>query len=163
MNRHQQGFTLIELMIVVAIVGILAAIAIPRYRDYTIRVKVTEAILIAAKVKNDLVVFHADHGRFPINGAERSPFAIEAADNHPSIQNLAVHGAGPCNAAAGCRMSRIEVKLRDSYFGIPGSNSQLRLEGRASANGTISWFCGPRDVQPLKLKWLPSTCRHPPS
>ena len=162
MRRDTAGFTLIELMIVVAIIGVLAAIAIPQYRDYVIRVKISEALLVASQVKGDLALFFADHGRFPINAAERAPMGIAAADNHPFVQTLAIHGAGPCNAAAGCRRSRIEMKLRSDYFGIPGSESQLRLEGRADADGTITWRCGPRDVQPLRLEWLPSTCRQPP-
>ncbi|CAG36770.1 related to fimbrial protein [Precursor] [Desulfotalea psychrophila LSv54] len=74
MKQPQKGFTLIEIMIVVAIIGILSAIAFPLLRDYVIRAKVTEPLAEVAKAKNDLSVFYAEHNRFPVNGAERADF-----------------------------------------------------------------------------------------
>jgi type IV pilus assembly protein PilA len=65
MKRIQQGFTLIELMIVVAIVGILAAIALPAYRDYTIRAKVSEALAAAGACKTSVAEFAANKGTLP--------------------------------------------------------------------------------------------------
>ncbi len=166
MKPHEQGFNLIELMIVVAIIGILAAVAVPAYRDYTIRAKVSGVLLEVGRVKTDLIVFYAEHGRFPINAGERAPFEIVSTDNHPSIRGLELKGVGACNAGAGCAKARMEVMLRRAvYNGIGGdANSQLRIEGHGGPNGgVVTWFCGPRDVQPLKLEWLPATCRHPPS
>ncbi|WP_373509062.1 prepilin-type N-terminal cleavage/methylation domain-containing protein [Thiocapsa sp.] len=166
MKPNEQGFNLIELMIVVAIIGILAAVAVPAYRDYAIRAKVSEVLLEVGKVKTDLSLFYSDHGRFPINSAERAPFEIVSTDQHPTIRRLELKGVGACNAAAGCAKARMEVMLRRSvYDGIGGdANSQLRLEGHGGPNGgVVTWLCGPRDVQPLKLEWLPATCRHPPS
>jgi type IV pilus assembly protein PilA len=65
MKRVQQGFTLIELMIVVAIVGILAAIALPAYRDYTIRAKVSEALAAAGACKTSVADYVANKGSLP--------------------------------------------------------------------------------------------------
>jgi type IV pilus assembly protein PilA len=65
MKKIQQGFTLIELMIVVAIIGILAAIAIPAYQDYTIRAQVTEGINLATGSKVAVTEFFQDSGTFP--------------------------------------------------------------------------------------------------
>ena len=67
MKKVQQGFTLIELMIVVAIIGILAAVAIPAYQDYTIRAKVTEGLSLAAAGKTAVSEFYASNGRLPAN------------------------------------------------------------------------------------------------
>ncbi len=71
MKKIQQGFTLIELMIVVAIIGILAAIAIPAYQDYTIRTQVSEGLNIAAEAKNAISDFYSNRGRFA-TGANQS-------------------------------------------------------------------------------------------
>src|SRR5882724_12787447 len=65
MKSVQKGFTLIELMIVVAIIGILAAIAIPAYQDYTIRSQVTEGLSLASAVKAGVAEFYANYGSWP--------------------------------------------------------------------------------------------------
>src|SRR6267154_3710456 len=68
MKAMQKGFTLIELMIVVAIIGILAAIAIPAYQDYTIRAQVTEGLNLADAVKVAVADFYTQNGAFPAAG-----------------------------------------------------------------------------------------------
>ncbi|HFB1046346.1 TPA: pilin, partial [Neisseria gonorrhoeae] len=70
MNTLQKGFTLIELMIVIAIVGILAAVALPAYQDYTARAQVSEAILLAEGQKSAVTEYYLNHGIWPAdNGA----------------------------------------------------------------------------------------------
>lgn len=159
------GFTLIEVMIVVAIVGVLIALAYPHYQTYVIRANMTEAFLEIGKVRTDLAVFYALHGRFPVNADERGEFRKQPADGHPAIRRLDVHGVGACNVNAGCSRSRVEVQLqRAVYLGVGGDgNSQLRLEGEAGVDGVIVWKCGPRNVQPVRMEWLPASCRTPPS
>ncbi len=159
--QPSRGFTLIELSMVVAILSILVATAIPAYQQFAIRASVSEALVGVSPVKTDLVDFFSKHGRFPADAAERMTFRITPADLHPTFRNLNIHGVGACNPSAGCSQARVEIQLqRDVYRGVDGdSHSQLRLEGLATPGGTITWKCGPRDVQPLKLEWLPSTCR----
>ncbi|HGJ9848812.1 TPA: pilin, partial [Neisseria gonorrhoeae] len=67
MNTLQKGFTLIELMIVIAIVGILAAVALPAYQDYTARAQVSEAILLAEGQKSAVTEYYLNHGKWPEN------------------------------------------------------------------------------------------------
>lgn len=156
----QRGFTLIELMITIGALSTLMAIAVPSFQNYVIRAQVSEALIAAGKVRNDLGIFAASEGRFPATSEERAAFEILPSDNHPSIQRLAVHGVGACNLNAGCSQSRLEIKLRPwVYRNIGGgAHSQFRLQG-AIGPGHTTWTCGPRDVQPLKLEWLPASCR----
>ena len=70
MKTLQKGFTLIELMIVVAIIGILAAIAIPAYQDYTIRAQVSEGLTLASDIKAGVAEYMAQTGDWPVNLAE---------------------------------------------------------------------------------------------
>ncbi|EMU4060306.1 pilin [Neisseria gonorrhoeae] len=67
MNTLQKGFTLIELMIVIAIVGILAAVALPAYQDYTARAQVSEAILLAEGQKSAVTEYYLNNGKWPEN------------------------------------------------------------------------------------------------
>jgi type IV pilus assembly protein PilA len=136
---HQQGFNPIELIIVVAIIGILAAVAVPQNRDYAIRAKVTEVLLEVGRVKTDLSLFYANHGRFPIDSAERVQFEIVSTDDHPTIRRLELKGVGACNTNAGCAKARMEVMLRRSVYNDIGgdANSQLRLEGHGGPNGGV--------------------------
>ncbi|EOG0503823.1 pilin, partial [Neisseria gonorrhoeae] len=81
MNTLQKGFTLIELMIVIAIVGILAAVALPAYQDYTARAQVSEAILLAEGQKSAVTEYYLNHGKWPENntsaGVASSPTDIK--------------------------------------------------------------------------------------
>ncbi|AKP11549.1 Fimbrial protein precursor [Neisseria gonorrhoeae] len=78
MNTLQKGFTLIELMIVIAIVGILAAVALPAYQDYTARAQVSEAILLAEGQKSAVTEYYLNHGEM----AERQHFCRRGIPPH---------------------------------------------------------------------------------
>ena len=65
MNKKDCGFSLIELVIVVAIIGILVAIALPQYQNYQLRTKVAEALVMVERVKSAIEVYHQEHGRWP--------------------------------------------------------------------------------------------------
>jgi len=90
MKTLQKGFTLIELMIVIAIIGILAAIAIPAYQNYTIRAQVTEGLSLAAGWKTAISEYYAQQGAFPTcsttSAAERKKALQEAMDGYKKLQ-----------------------------------------------------------------------------
>src|SRR5690554_6146121 len=90
--RGQKGFTLIELMIVVAIIGILAAIAIPAYQNYTIRARVSEAASVAASVKTAVGIYTSDVGDLPATLAALSPYVTSDSTGYASryVAKLAV-------------------------------------------------------------------------
>ena len=140
--KKQQGFTLIELMIVVAIIGILAAIAIPAYQDYTIRAQVSEGLNLTGACKAAVTEVYQDSGDFPTTNATAG---LEAATNITGkyTDSVTVGAAGICTAA---------------YGGEANSNIDgLTLIMRPTDNaGSVSWDCESAD---LDDKWLPSACR----
>jgi len=85
MKKIQKGFTLIELMIVVAIIGILAAIAIPAYSDYTERAKVSELVTIASACKASVSEYYQAQGIFPPNNDSATPAFRSLARFRPSV------------------------------------------------------------------------------
>jgi type IV pilus assembly protein PilA len=128
MKRLEQGFTLIELMIVVAIIGILAAVAIPSYQDYTARAQVTEGMSLTSQFKTPLAEYFADNGSFP-----------------PDIATL---GGGTTQGKyvasitfTGVSGSSITVQ---SKFAAANVNSQIKSEtfAIATTDGGKTWQCG---------------------
>ena len=141
--KKQQGFTLIELMIVVAIIGILAAIAIPAYQDYTIRAQVSEGLNLTGACKAAVTEYYQDQGAFP---ADNATAGLEAAANIVGkyTTQVAVTGAGTCNATYGL----------DANANIAGAVLTMTPTDNA---GSVSWAC--TGAAPLVPKWLPAACR----
>ena len=143
MKKTQQGFTLIELMIVVAIIGILAAIAIPAYQDYTIRAKVTEGLSLAAAAKSTV----SENAASAIADKSQGWTAPQATDN---VTSVAVSDAGVITieytAAAG-----------DGSIIMTPTDSVAALTNTAVVpSGAIEWGCTGGD---LADKYRPANCR----
>lgn len=143
MNK-QQGFTLIELMIVVAIIGILAAVAIPAYQDYTVRARVTEGLSLASAGKTAVSEFFASQGGLPTTNDE----AGMAAAN--TISGNSVRSVGVGNDGGGT-----EGQIVVTFSGAPIDGNTLILDPRTSA-GKVVWDCSLGDLQ---NKYRPSSCR----
>lgn len=135
----QKGFTLIELMIVVAIIGILAAIAIPAYQDYTVRARVSEGLSAAAAVKATVSENISNNG-----GALAADNCVGFTDNETATDNVE---SVKCTAADGV----ITVTMTEKAQGV-----SFTLTPDPTANG-VTWKCeaeGDTDV-----KYLPAECR----
>jgi type IV pilus assembly protein PilA len=142
MTKVQQGFTLIELMIVVAIVGILAAIAVPAYQDYTIRAKMSDALSQADMARTAVSEYRQSNGSFPTTNALAG---LSTTITSTYVSNLQVAAAG-----------RINVTVS-----VPGSgNGIISLLPTVSTNGgAINWACGQDGTTTVQPKYRPSSCR----
>ncbi|EMT0052739.1 pilin [Neisseria gonorrhoeae] len=158
MNTLQKGFTLIELMIVIAIVGILAAVALPAYQDYTARAQVSEAILLAEGQKSAVTEYYLNNGEWPENNT--SAGVASPAD----IKGKYVESVTVANGVVTATMASSNVNKE-----IQGKRLSLWAKRE---NGSVKWFCGQpvqRDAgaddvkadgtKKIETKHLPSTCR----
>ncbi|EMT1333845.1 pilin, partial [Neisseria gonorrhoeae] len=129
MNTLQKGFTLIELMIVIAIVGILAAVALPAYQDYTARAQVSEAILLAEGQKSAVTEYYLNNGEWPKDNASAG-----VASTPTDIKGKYVQSVTVANGVVTAQMNPSGVNKE-----IQGK--KLSLWGRRE-NGSVKWFCG---------------------
>lgn len=145
MKKVQQGFTLIELMIVVAIIGILAAIAIPAYQDYTIRAQVSEGLNLSGACKAAVTEVFQDTGAFPTTNVLAG---LEAAANINGkyTTQVAVGAGGACSATYGA----------DANTNITGA---VLVMTPTDNTGAIEWACTGGNILTGNAKWLPSACR----
>lgn len=137
--KAQKGFTLIELMITVAIVGILAAVALPAYQDYTIRAQVAEGMALASGAKSAVAEYHANKGSFPTTNTE----------------------AG-FSGAVGKYVSAVAVGTGGIIEASFGGDANTNLSGKKltltptedTTTGNVKWACS----SDAAAKYLPQSC-----
>ncbi|HEZ3565698.1 TPA: pilin [Neisseria meningitidis] len=165
MNTLQKGFTLIELMIVIAIVGILAAVALPAYQDYTARAQVSEAILLAEGQKSAVTEYYLNHGTWPKNNTSAGVASSSTIKGKYVKEVTVANGVITAQMAS----SNVNNEIKDKKLSLWAKRQ----------NGSVKWFCGQpvtRDDTKAKAgtdevtadtttntkidtKHLPSTCR----
>ncbi|WP_118837571.1 pilin [Neisseria meningitidis] len=164
MNTLQKGFTLIELMIVIAIVGILAAVALPAYQDYTARAQVSEAILLAEGQKSAVTEYYLNHGEWPANNSSA--------------------GVASSSEIKGKYVEKVEVAKGVITATMLSTGVNKEIQGKKLSlwakrqDGSVKWFCGQpvtraanntaddavkadtaANDKKIDTKHLPSTCR----
>ncbi len=152
-QKKQQGFTLIELMIVIAIVGILAAIALPAYQDYTVRAKVSEALANLAEAKTTIAEYYSANNHFPPAGAD----GINTNPNTDIVASILYTSAG--------RLPLLDAQVKGSI--IPGDGDETSLysfvlSGTTTSGNRVIWTCKPTGgaaANDLATKYLPANCR----
>jgi type IV pilus assembly protein PilA len=145
MTKVQRGFTLIELMIVVAIIGILAAIAIPAYQDYTIRAKVTELINAAGVCKTSVAEYYQAIGTMPADQTKAGCSNVGTANSNPPV----VAGTGLITVdASGTLATQLGAGITFSY--TPTTS--------APGAPITAWTCNTAATTIIP-KYLPATCR----
>ena len=147
MKKVQQGFTLIELMIVVAIIGILAAIAIPAYQDYTVRAQVSEGLNLGGGAKTAVTEYYQDRGAWPVNndqaGLDGTPTNIKGK----YVLSVTVTAAPPNGVVT------VVYGLDAHATLLAGKSITLKS---FDAGGSVTWECRSAN---LPDKHLPASCR----
>jgi type IV pilus assembly protein PilA len=144
--NSQKGFTLIELMIVVAIIAILAAIAMSQYQDYVIRAQLSEGMSLADAVKTTIGDYYQNRGRFPSNNTSAG-----LADPDEIQGNYVTQ----VSTSGGVITSRYGNKVNSAVVG-----AELEFSPITHA-GSIEWRCQKTGTVPeLENRWLPSNCRN---
>lgn len=155
MTRKQSGFTLIELMIVVAIIGILAAIAIPRYQDYTKRAHVSEGLTLAAPYKTGITEYYSSEGEWPSTLTDMGIAVSADTDGNTSDTET----TDPGNAVSSIAISEggeTETIITITYNSKVDDAATVLLTP-TSGSGSITWACTyGGDMDPA---WVPTTCR----
>ena len=148
--KKQQGFTLIELMIVVAIIGILAAIAIPAYQDYTIRAQVSEGLSLAAGAKAAVTEYYQDRGIYP----GTNPLAGLSAAN--TIVGNYVDQVTVAGGVITVRYSNTAPQKANNSI-----NAATLLLSPLTTAGSVDWNCNGGNILGAagNQKWLPNACR----
>ena len=146
MSRMQKGFTLIELMIVVAIIAILAAIAIPAYQDYVIRSQVTEGSSLAEGSKTAVAEYYSNTGRFPLTNVSA--------------------GVAPSGSITGSYVSSVTItsgKITVNYGGPKANTAIAKTDtlvfSPIGGGGSTIWNCTSAAGSTVNVKYRPTICR----
>jgi type IV pilus assembly protein PilA len=149
----QRGFTLIELMIVIAIIGILSMIAMPAYQDYTKRAYVAEGIALASGARLAIMEYFSVNGTWPRNN-EQVGLAAPSQITSQAVESITI-----------AQGTKKETRIFIAYTEKIAKNAKLTLMPTKTDNGSFIWNClntnaASEKNNSMKMRWLPSNCRN---
>jgi type IV pilus assembly protein PilA len=151
MKKMQSGFTLIELMIVVAIIGILAAIALPAYQDYLKRSKMTEVAATAGACKTSIQEFAASNNVLPAD-------IDEAGCSSTATQYVA--SVAVAAGVVSVEIRNVDTNVDGSFLILSPTNDAALTTAAADGDTIVGWHCG-TDAAATEYKFFPANCRKP--
>ncbi len=155
MSNKKMAFSLIELMVVVAIIGILSSIAIPAYSDYMVRARIAEGMVILDKLKQMSAEYYSSNGSFP-NLAQ-----LGIAANSYTTTNISTIAIAPVPAVPPSITTETQITVNFQSTVGAGSNAELHLisnSAGAATAGIISWGCHSSNIL---QRYLPTSCTNP--
>ncbi len=154
----QKGLTLIELMIVIAVIGILGALALPAYQDYTIRAKVSEMLLAANGCKTAVTEAISS-----ASGADVSAVLTRSCESQTSkyVSGIAVDANGVITVTGNHEALRGGTSASANAIALtPLQSGETAINGSTDGGKSVSgWRCGPASSNPLPAKFLPASCK----
>jgi type IV pilus assembly protein PilA len=163
MKAVQKGFTLIELMIVIAIIGILAAIAIPAYQNYTIRAQVTEGLSLADGWKTSISEYYAENGSFPSSSSTTGgagTIAAAGASTGKYVSSIAVEAGGVIQVTYSGPQANAKLtgEILDLLPGTDTNNDVIWVCGSAATPTTGFTSGGGTNGTTVSAQYLPASC-----